>query len=338
MSGGWKKRWAIVSLVTAVTLVCACAALADGVTYGHDDGRTGWYPEQAGLTPALVSGGSFGQQFSTPVTGQVYAQPLLASGKVLVATEANRAYALDPATGAIAWQRSLGTPFDPSSFCGDLTPTIGVTGTPVVDTTTNTAYMAAKVQLGGGDARYDMHAVNVATGQERPGFPVVIQGAADNAPSQTFAARIELQRPGLLLLGGRVYAAFGGHCDFDNWKGWIVGVDAWHTGQATPGTIASRWVAPATASVPGAGIWQAGSGLMSDGPGRIFAVTGNTYGPDGVPSTPAAASSPPGALGESAIRLGVQSDGKTVPQSFFAPHDAANLDEWDADFAAVELR
>ena len=36
----------------------------------------------------------------------------------------------------------------------------------------------------------------------------------------------QLQRPGLLLMGGVVYAAFGSYCDVDPYRGWVVGVDA----------------------------------------------------------------------------------------------------------------
>ena len=69
-----------------------------------------------------------------------------------------------------------------------------------------------------------MHALNVTTGAEQPDFPVLISGAASNDPLQTFGATYQLQRPGLLLMNGVVYAAFGSHCDLAPTHGWVVGV------------------------------------------------------------------------------------------------------------------
>jgi hypothetical protein len=294
------------------------------VTNSGDDLRTGWYPDQPSLTPELVGGDTFGEQWSANVTGQVYAQPLLANGTLLVATEANRAYGLDPATGATRWQRPLGTPWNPNDLgCGDLAPEIGVTATPVVDQATNTAYLTSKTYAAGseGPARWYLHALDMTTGEERPGFPVLLSGSADNAPGQTFHPTTELQRPGLLLMDGVVYAAFGSHCDVPPWQGWVFGV-------STGGEVTARWVA--VASGDGAGIWQSGAGLMSDGPGRIFVGTGNP----GAPPKPTAGTSPPGNLGESIVRLRVQPDGTLAAADFFAPFDAAELDTWDADFAS----
>ena len=91
------RRIRATSLICTVFLLVAAAhAMASGITNSADDLRTGWYPEQPSLTPQLVSGGTFGQLWSTPVEGQVYAQPLLANGTLLVATENNKVYGLDP--------------------------------------------------------------------------------------------------------------------------------------------------------------------------------------------------------------------------------------------------
>src|SRR3984893_9134524 len=164
-------------IVFALLLVFAAQALASGVTNSGDDLRTGWYPNQPTLTPQLVSGGTFGQLWSTPVSGQVYAQPLLANGTLLVATENNLVYGLDPATGASKWAKplNLGTPWNAADIgCGDLAPTIGVTATPVIDPASNTAYLTHKTYASGssGEARWYMDAIDMASGAERAGFPV----------------------------------------------------------------------------------------------------------------------------------------------------------------------
>ncbi len=317
-----------------VTVLCALLALAlsaasasaAGITRDGDDLRTGWYPDQTSLTPQLVSGGTFGQLWSAAVDGQVYAQPLLANGTLLVATENNKVYGLNPATGAAKWAAplNLGTPWKAADIgCGDLTPNIGVTATPVIDAATNTAYLTHKTYASGtsGPAAYWLDAVDLATGTEKAGFPVRLGGTAQNAPGQTFNATNELQRPGLLLMDGVVYAAFAGHCDITPYQGWVFGV-------STAGAVKARWVADQTGN--GAGIWQSGAGLASDGSGNILLSTGN----GGAPNSAILGSTPPGNLGESVVRVKVQADGTLRATDFFAPFDAFSLDSWDADFAA----
>ncbi len=316
---------ALAALLTIAALFAPAAALASEPTNSGDNLRDGWYPEQGSLTPQLVSGGTFGQLWSAEVEGSVYAQPLLVSGEVLVATENNKVYGLDPNTGAKKWTTSLvGTAWKAADIgCGDLAPNVGVTATPVVDPSTNTAYMTHKAYASGssGTVRWYMDAINLATGAEREGFPVQLQGTAQNQPSMTFNPTSQLQRPGLLLLNGVVYAGFGSDCDLNTWQGWVFGV-------STAGQVKARWVA-----VPGgngAGIWQSGAGLFSDGPNTLMVSTGNT----GAPSTPTPGKTPPNTFGESIVRLNVQANGELKPIDFFAPFDAQELDGGDADFAS----
>jgi hypothetical protein len=314
----------VVWLCASFVLALANPAGAATVTAGGDELRTGWYPESSSISPQLLSGGSFGQMWSANVEGQVYAQPLLANGTLLVATEKNQVYGLDPSSGAAKWSKSLGTPWNPADIsCADLTPSIGVTSTPVIDTSTGIAYMTHKTYAAGtsGPARWYMDAISMASGAEQPGFPVELAGTAQNAPSRTFSPTTQLQRPGLLLMGGVVYAAFGAHCDVKPWQGWIFGV-------STAGKVTARYVDNTTAE--GAGIWQSGSGLTSDGNGTILFTTGN----GGAPSKPAAGMSPPGNLGESVVRVRVQGDGSLKAVDFFAPFNGPALDENDADFAS----
>jgi Abnormal spindle-like microcephaly-assoc'd, ASPM-SPD-2-Hydin/PQQ-like domain len=323
--------WVIRAMRAALALAGAGLALAGSasgavVTGGSEDLRTGWYPESSAITPQQVSGGSFGQLWSASVEGQVYAQPLVSNGTLLVATEQNKVYGLDPANGTLKWAKplNLGAPWNPADIgCADLTPSIGVTATPVIDSSTGIAYMTHKTYASGtsGPAKWFMDAVSMSTGQEQPGFPVELSGSAQNAPSRSFSPTTQLQRPGLLLLDGVVYAAFGAHCDHTPWQGWIFGV-------STAGKVTARYVDNTTEE--GAGIWQSGSGLASDGPGTILFTTGN----GGAPSEPAAGTKPPANLGESVVRLDVQANGSLKPVDFFAPFNAPTLDQHDADFAS----
>ncbi len=301
------------------------AASAPPVTNAGDDLRDGWYPDEPSITPGLVTGGTFGQLWSTPVNGQVYAQPLLSNGTLIVATENDKVYGLDPATGATQWSRDLGTPWNPLDIgCGDITPSIGTTATPVIDPNTNTVYLTYKTYVSGssGPAAWYMDALDVSSGATRPGFPVQLSGTAQNEPGATFSALDQQQRPGLLLTDGVVYAGFGSHCDYSTWQGWVFGV-------STAGQVTARWVDDSPDS-SGAGIWQSGVGLMSDEPGSIILSTGN----GGAPSTPTPGDVLPATFGESIVRLDVQPDGTLAPVDFFAPFDAQTLDTYDADFGS----
>jgi hypothetical protein len=316
-------------LLTVLTAQGACdpapaaASEPEVVTAAADNLRTGWYPGEASLTPQLLDEGKFEQAFSTPVQGQMYAQPLVANGVLLAATEQDWVYGLDPSTGGVLWQRQVGTPLNASVLhCWPIEPYVGITGTPVIDTASNVAYFLSisYVSADSGPVAWYMHAVDLATGEEQPNFPVRIEGEAQNLPGTSFQPERELQRPALLLMNGVVYAAFGGdHCDEPPYQGWVVGV-------STAGQIKAMWAS----ATEGASIWQSGGGLVSDGPGRILLATGN--GVDGVPSPPAGpGNSPPAGLGESLVRLAVQEDGELQAADFFAPSADVFLDEADLD-------
>ena len=323
---------ALLSLVMIMAVVAptvAMAATPTGATRGADSTRTGWYPDQANLTPQVVSGGTFGQLFKTAVSGSVYGQPLVDDNQVLVSTETNHAYGLDPVTGATLWSRQFGSPVQASTIgCADLAPNMGITSTPVVDTATNTEYLVDNEYISGtsGPVAFYMHALNLAAnGTEEPGFPVQIQGTASNNPSLAFNPYYELQRPGLLLLDGVVYVAFGAHCDITPYQGWIAGV-------SEAGHMSTLWTSVGSTSASGAGIWMSGGGLVSDGPGQILFATGNGASTDA--NGPIPGSTPPSALGESVVRVTVQADNSLKATDFFSPYDAAQLDSNDIDFGS----
>jgi iron transport multicopper oxidase len=303
----------------------------------HDAFRTGWYPEQPTLHPAIVGGKTFGRLFATPLTKspgeQVLAQPLVVDGTVFIVTEDNDAYSLDAETGAILASVSLGLePWHSADIgCGDIKPNVGVTGTPVIDKETKTAYFFSKgYRPGGGhteaDAIWMAHALDVKTLAERPNFPLEIKGTAANDPAVAFTPFTEMQRPGLLLLDGVVYGAFGGHCDQKTYHGFLVGIDP-------KGAIKTIFATEAGKDgVKGAGIWHPGGGLVSDGAGRLFFVTGNGFSKE--PTAPLAGSPPPTTLGQSAVRMRVASDGTLAAEDFFTPYDAEYLDGADYDFGS----
>jgi hypothetical protein len=317
-------------LTNETTGQVASALSTTSVTFAGDELRTGWYSDESALAPSVVGGSSFGQLFATSISGQVYAQPLVSNGTLFIATENNVIYGLDPATGRTIWSRTLATAVstrDLPAQCTNIAPTVGVTGTPVIDSSTNIAYFFSKAYLSGasGAIGYFAHGVHVADGTEASGFPVQIQGSATNDSSQTFNAQAQLQRPGLLLMNGVVYAGFGSHCDQAPAIGWIVGVPT--SGQM----VRTLWTTEAGSNKTVLGsVWAPGA-LASDGTGQILFLTGN-----GVSSTVTTSpgTSPPAALPESAVRLTVQSNGSLTASDYFSPFDTAALDMNDWDFGS----
>jgi hypothetical protein len=212
--------------------------------------------------------------------------------------------------------------------------TVGITSTPAIDTATHTAYMTSKTYVNGVPT-YKAHAIDLTNGNDRPNFAggVVIQGAASNAPLAGFDATNLLQRPGLLLMNGVVYAAFGGLCDTPPYRGWVVGVNA------SSGAVTTRWTDvttfpepnPPVVGRPGGGIWQAGGHLVEDN-GDILVVSGNGDLP--AAPTPGAAEPATGTLGESAMRLDVLPTGQLQAVDAWTPCNAQDLSERDLDLGS----
>ncbi|MEU6317016.1 choice-of-anchor D domain-containing protein [Streptomyces sp. NPDC047009] len=303
------------------------SAQADQTTQGVENLRTNWDQNEAGLSPAVVQSSAFGQLFATKLDGQIYAQPLVLGDQVIAVTESNTVYGLDRTTGAIKWSKNYGPAWPASAIgCGDLVPNVGATATPVYDPATHALYFTTKVDDGTSTHRHPkwlMHAVDPTSGTELSGWPVTISGSPSNDPSNSFDAYYEQQRPGLLLMDGVVYAGFGGHCDAWPYRGYVVGVSI------TEHHITSMWASVTGAGTGGAGIWQSGGGLVSDGSGRIFFSTGN-----GISPAPGPGKTVQGTLAESVVRLQVNADNSLSTADFFSPSNASTLDLNDQDISS----
>src|ERR1700730_9409875 len=131
----WRRGVGCLVAAAALGVAVAPASAAE-VTAQHDNLRTGWYPDEGSLAPAkLKEAGIFKLEFKAELTGQIYAQPLVANGTLLVVTEENSAYGLDPVTGAVRWGEPCGNAVSAGESgtikCTDLQPRVGITGTPV---------------------------------------------------------------------------------------------------------------------------------------------------------------------------------------------------------------
>jgi len=337
---------------TVVPAVGASGAVAPApsspaISATRDGGnaRTGWYD-----APGLAAGAAshVARLWDASVDGQVYAQPLPTRDRdgralVLVATEADGVYALDPASGAELWpHRTVGRPAPTTDIgCSDLLPQHGITGTPVVDPVSRTAYLVARDTDAGG-LHWWMHGLDLRTGVEVAGFPVEIAGDATNARAgqsdPSFHPATQLQRAGLLLLDGVVYAAFGSICDKPPFAGWVAGVPA--SGGAVHLWATERDLTRAAPVVngdpggegPGGGIWQSGSGIAADAAGHLLVATGNDY----KTSIVAPEGTPPDALGNAVVRLAPDAahTGRLAADQFWSPPDSDAQDANDGDLGS----
>lgn len=248
----------------AMALVLTRAMAVDVLTQHNDLSRTGANTAEAILTPANVAA-SFGKLFTDNVDAQVYAQPLfvqdlnIAGGVhnvVIVCTESNSVYAFDAdIPGTIYWHTNLGTPFSPAT-CGDLSPVVGVTSTPVIDLSTGTIYVETKLASG----NHELHALSITNGGEKFNGPVTLVATG-------FTGSIEHQRSGLLLLNGVVYLGFASHCDDGAYHGFLLGYNATN--------LSLLYTFNTTPTGTQGGIWSCGMAPAVDTNGNIYVLTGN---------------------------------------------------------------
>ncbi|WP_099905042.1 PQQ-binding-like beta-propeller repeat protein [Streptomyces sp. TLI_171] len=192
---------------------------ADSPTVSGDNARTGRDRAEPGLGPQQVSAADFGRRWSTAVDGAVHGQPLVAGDTVVVGTDTNHVYGIGAGDGKVRWQRSLGAPAPSSTAC--LSPGTGVLSTPVYDPASGSVYLVSKVKDG---PTFQLHALDAATGAERAGWPVAVQGDPVNSPGVPLNPATLAQRTGLLLLDGAVYFGFASDCGAGTYVGQVAGV------------------------------------------------------------------------------------------------------------------
>jgi hypothetical protein len=173
---------------SAAVRASAAAANTAVTTFKNDNERDGDFSNETTLNESNVNVNQFGKRVQYSVDGQVYAEPLFlpnlsvngaTHNVVFVATENDSVYAFDAdATSAVAplWKVSLlpggATAVSNNvSGCGDLTPVIGITGTPVIDSSTGTMFVVS-YDTEGGNQVYRLHALNVLTGADK--WPAIV--------------------------------------------------------------------------------------------------------------------------------------------------------------------
>jgi hypothetical protein len=303
-------------------------------TFHNDNFRSGENLSETALAPSNVNQSQFGKLFSYSLDGLTYSSPLYVANVnipplgyrnvVYVATEHDSVFAFDASGASLTpiWHTSfLGTGVTsvPCNLtCSDIPTEFGVTGTPVIDPSTGTLYVVAYTQEGTNYVQR-LHALDIATGAEKFGGPVVIQasisGSGDGSQggALAFDPFQENQRPALLLDNGVVYVSWGSHEDSAPWHGWIIGYNAT--------TLQQTMVYCSTPDGLDGGFWASG-GPGTDSTGDLFFTTGNgdfnvnTGGRD---------------YGDSLVKVGAT--GTAV--DYFTPHNQATMETQNFDFSSA---
>jgi hypothetical protein len=297
-------------------------------TWHMDNTRSGLNSNETQLTPANVNSASFGKLFSYLVDGYMYAQPLYVSNLtingakhnvVFAATEQASVYAFDAdnfANSAPLWKVSLLQSGESPQAGGNPQPFQALTSTPVIELATNTMYLVS-AQKTTGTPFFRLSALDITTGHQRAGSPVLITASAPGTNSDSVGGMIMLtssclQRASLLLAQGTLYLGFSA-CH----SGWLLSYDAASLTQL--GVLNTSPNVDGYGQFGGAGgIWMGGGGPAADDQGNVYVSTGNGFY-DGGPE-----------WGDSVLKL----DSHLNAIDHFAPFDWAYLQCTDRDLSS----
>ena len=257
----------LIFLIGGAALTAAGAGAADANGAPRVDATSSWtvYHGNAQGSGVDTSGVTFSPAspaWTSPVLdGQVFGEPLESGGRVYIATENDTVYALAANTGAILWSTHVGSAVPSGDLpCGDISPQVGITGTPVIDANRGEIFAVAD-ELVGGTAAHFLVGFNMFTG--------VLELSQEVDPAGSSPPHL-LQRTGLNLDNGGVVIGFGGNAgDCEPYHGWIV---------AVPEGGGSPLNYDATGSTPNGtqgAVWLGGAAPEVDAADNIWASTGN---------------------------------------------------------------
>src|SRR2546426_4671848 len=320
------------------------ASTVDVVTYHYDNMRSGQNLNETSLTTSNVNATMFGKKGEFMVDGKVDAQPLYLSQVTIggqkknvlyVATEHGSVYAFDAdsingATSAFLWKTStLGTGETTSDnrSCGQVSPEIGITATPVIDRSRNAIYVVAMSKNASGTYFQRLHALDLSTGAELFTGPETITatypGTGDNGSGGNviFDPKQYKERPGLLEINGTIYTTWSSHCDIRPYTSWVMAFSA--------DTLAETSVLNLVPNGSEGGIWMAGTAPAADPAGNLFFILGNgdfdtTLNPSGFPAN--------GNCGNCFVKLSTSSGLKLA--DYFTPHNTVAESNADTDFGS----
>ena len=336
------------STLATLTVSAISASTINVVTYHYDNLRTGQNQNETILTPANVNSAKFGKLGAFTVDGRVDAQPLYLSAVPIpsvgtknvlyVATEHGSVYAFDADsvngnTSTFLWKAPvLGggeTPSD-NRGCGQVSPEIGVTATPVIDRARGAhgaIYVVAMSKDANGNYFHRLHALDLTTGAELFGGPTTVQatfpGTGDNSTGGNviFDAKQYKERPGLLEIGTTIYTTWSSHCDDRPYTSWVMSYDA--------NALTQTSVLNLVPNGSEGGIWMAGAAPAADASGNIYFMVGNgdfdtTLNASGFPAQ--------GDCGQCYVRL--SSSAPITLLDYFTPSNTVSESNADTDFGS----
>jgi len=341
------KHSSVSALFVAASLLAAMlvssAHANDVLTYHNDLSRSGQNLNETILTTSNVNSATFGKLLTLSVDSTIDAQPLYAASVMIAgvshnvvytATENDSVYAFDAESGEQLWKVSVFlsgetaasiTPLD----CGQITPTIGVTATPVIDRTSGpngTIYVVAMSEDASGNYYQRLHGLDMTTGEENFGGPVTIQatypgtGLGSKNGTLTFDPEEYAERAGLVLLNGVIYIGWSSHCDNPPYTGWLMAYNET--------TLAQTSVLNLTPNGGRGTIWQSGAAMASDGSNIYFLDANGTFdttlNTDGFPKY--------GDYGNAFIK--VATTGGLAVADYFAMYNTVEQSNRDNDFGS----
>ena len=343
---GDKHMGAAHLLLLVMMLAGSCFGQVPFLTGRSDNARTAANTNETLLTPSNVNANSFGRLFGYGLDYQALAQPLYVPNVqipglgthnvVYVATMADTVYAFDADSNqgtnlGLLWTANFTNPGAGITTAGVSTGTLpcastdtkgpgitqeGIVATPVIDPTTGTMYVVAKT-LENGTVEHHLHALDITNGQEKFGGPVLIAATSVSIDGKinTFNSLHQKNRPGLLLLNGAIYMAFGSNYCNDHNHSWVLGYDATSLQQ-----IGAFDVNPDHGL---SSIWQSGQGIPADESGNLYVTT--SEGNYDVPQ---------GGLGfaSSVLKL---STNPLVLADYFTPYNEEFLSQKDLDLSST---
>jgi hypothetical protein len=291
------KRIPVMTLAALVFFLNLASAArsqpAEDVLTSHNDiYRSGVYAAEKKLNIGNVNPRGFSKAFARQVLGQIWGQPLYVRGVtvggksrnvVYVATSENNVYGFDADDMSTNEQtpplmrQDLGPPSAiPSSVFGTISPSNGISSTPVIDLgkdndpNNGTLYVVAKVSK-------EFHIFALDLGMLGVRHNVTVGGSAPGQlgkPPVDFSGD-HLNRPALLISNNHLVVAFGSgpYNDQDS-----AGYHGWVMSYSLPNLVQTGVFVTTPSNWNGmGGIWQSGAGPAADDQDNVYVMSGNGH-------------------------------------------------------------
>jgi len=335
------------SPLIAIGLLCAAMQLAaqpNVLTWKYNNTRLGVNSSETTLTPANVNSSTFGllfhiyPQFGKPDPQPLYVSNLSVAGVkhnvIFMETEMDYALAFDADTGVELWKSRVLLPGEVPSDdrgVGSVTPTIGVTATPVIDLSMGphgTEYLVAMSKDASGNYHHRLHALDITTGAEEFSGPVEIAATAPGTGpnsingQQVFNPAQLKEQAALTLVNGTIITTWSSQDDTAPYNGWVLGYNEQ--------TLAQTQVWCVTPNGKSASIWMSRAGPAADASGNIYLLTANgtfdtKLNAQGFPSMQD--------YGNSMMKMSISGSTFTV-EDYFAMHNVTYEVNHDLDFGS----